>query len=460
MRAHVAKYGTVRAHVAKYWDAVRWSYWFVPSLMALAAALLSFATTALDVWLAPVWRTDGGWLSLNNAAGARVLLSTIAGSMITVAGVTFSITIAAVAYATSQLGPRLLGNFMRDTSNQVTLGTFIATFVYCLLVLRTVHGGVADADGTRMFVPHLGLLLALCLTLASLGVLIYFIHHVPRSIQASQVIAQIGEELTERLAVLFPGRLGAPPPDDVQPVETADAYPDGSGAPVLATATGYLTHLDDRGLLQLARSQDLVLRLVRQPGDFVAAGETLAYVHGNGDGDVRSAVRIAFAFGRERTQSQDVLFVVQQLVEIAIRALSPGVNDPFTAIRCLNWLGGALVDLGCRAPPSGCRYDDDGRLRVIAPGLGFDQVAAAVFDTLRPYVSGDRNAALHAMAVLERVLTGVTHPPYRARLLEHAAALQAGAEDGLTQRRDREQLAAAYERLTGNAPDGTAGGIA
>src|SRR5690606_21331888 len=172
------------------------------------------------------WINELGWLNPNTPEGARSLLATIAGSMITVVGVTFSITIAAVAYAASQLGSYLLGNFMRDTSNQFTLGTFIATFVYCLLVLRTIQGaGEGDRDA-EIFVPHLAIVGALALGLASLGVLIFFFHHVPVSIQASEVIAQLGRELESRLLTLFPSHVGEEPPEDAGRVDTA-AYEDG-----------------------------------------------------------------------------------------------------------------------------------------------------------------------------------------------------------------------------------------
>jgi len=437
----------MRAQIQKHWDAIRSSYWFVPTLMALAAIALSLLSTALDQWLDSGWARGFTWLSFNTAAGARAVLSTIAGSMITVAGVTFSITIATVAYATAQLGPHLLGNFMRDPSNQITLGTFIATFLYCLLVLRTVHGGEGDA-GSELFIPHLGIMLALILALASLGVLIFFIHHTPRSIQASEVIARVGEELNGKLATLFPGRIGAAPPESARPAEAAAAFPTDRSRAVRADASGYITHLDAEGLLELAKERDLVLRLVRQPGDFVSEGDLLAQIaHLEGDDDIESRVRLSIALGRERTQAQDLLFLVQQLVEISVRALSPGVNDPYIAISCLDWLGSGLSNLGRRSAPSGYRYDDDGRLRVIMASLTFEDVAAAIFDEIRPHASRDLCVTLHLLAVVGRILETTTHPPYRAALLEHAAALKVSAEAIHTQPRDLRHLTGAYERL-------------
>jgi len=439
----------MRAQLAKYWHAVRASYWFVPGMMALAAIALSLLTTLIDqrFGVDVIQRLD--WISFNTPEGARSLLSTIAGSMITVAGVTFSITIAAVAYAASQLGPRLLGNFMRDTSNQITLGTFIATFVYCLLILRTVHGGGGDNSAIDPFVPHVGVMLALLMTLASLGVLIFFFHHTPVSIQAAEVVAEIGEELNHKVAGLFPDQLGKGTPEGANAMEAAAAYPAGTGKVIRARSSGYITHIDGDSLFHLARTHDLMLHLVRRPGDFVSEGEPLAFAHETGaDGSLpQRRIAIAFALDRKRTQAQDLMFIVQQLVEVAARALSPGINDPYTATSCMDWLGSALINLGGRAMPEAHRYDEDGRLRIVAPALTYGDVAAAVFEDLRPYAAGDRNAALHLMSVLERIFDGVEHPAYRSVLLHHAAAFKAAAEASLSQPRDTDRIADAYDRM-------------
>jgi uncharacterized membrane protein len=430
----------MRAHLLKYWNTLRSSYWFVPTLMTLAAIGLSFLTTAADAAFGSGWIEGVGWIYPNTADGARSLLSTIGGSMITVAGVTFSITIAAVAYATSMLGPRLLSNFMRDVSNQITLGTFIATFLYCLLVLRTVHSG---SSGGAEFVPHIGVLTALFLTLASLVVLIYFIHHIPKSIQASEVISEVGMELNERLVSLFPGQIGHVPeePKDPEQEREVESLVRGEGLPIDAPGDGYIEQLDADGLLALAQEHDLVVALKYRPGDFVYEGEPLAHVNGLATEDALiGQIRNAFALGRERTQVQDVMFLVQQLVEIAAKALSPGVNDPFTAISCMNWLGSGLRTMAQRQIPSPYRYDDAGRLRVIAPTLDFEAFVSAIFDRLRPYVSTDRNASLHMMEMLGRAVHSLDHEPQRRILLARAEALTDACESGLDQERDRQEV--------------------
>lgn len=174
------------ARLANLWESLRTSYWFVPTLMTAGGVALSFASVHLDERVNYKWVRTVGWIWAGGAEGARQVLSTIAGSMITVAGVAFSITIVALTLASNQFGPRLLRNFVRDAGNQIVLGTFIATFVYCLLVLRTVRG----EDDTE-FVPYVSVTLGVAFALTSLGVLIYFIHHVAISIQAENLIASV-----------------------------------------------------------------------------------------------------------------------------------------------------------------------------------------------------------------------------------------------------------------------------
>ncbi len=184
------------ARALKFLDGIRASFWFVPTLMSVVAVALAFVLTGFDSQFGAAWLRDVGWLYANKPEGARVLLSTVASSMITVAGVTFSMTTLAVSFASGNIGPRVLSNFMRDRGNHVTLGTFIATFLYCIFVLRTIRAeNEVDNQIYEPFVPHTAILGALILTAASVAVLIYFIHHVPESIHMSNVVANIGRGL-------------------------------------------------------------------------------------------------------------------------------------------------------------------------------------------------------------------------------------------------------------------------
>lgn len=409
----------MRARFIAYWDYLRGSYWFIPALMALGAVILALLLTALDDTLGGAWIEDVAWLSANKPDGARALLSTVAGSMITVAGVVFSITISAVVYASSQYGPRLLTNFMQDRGNQVTLGTFIATFLYCLLVLRTVRNG-DDTGGA--FVPHASILVGLVLALASLGVLIYFIHHTPASMHVSNVVAGIGRELHAQIDAHFNG--DQEPILPAQPADLPEGFFD-DAVRIRADQDGYLVALDLDRLLALAAENDLLLRLAFRPGDFATRGQTLllAWPPANLDEERQRRLRQAFAWGHRRSQAQDVLFLADELVEVAARALSPGVNDPFTAMNCMDWLGGGLVRLAHSTLPDTRCYDFEGTMRMIGNPITFRVFVETACGRLRPYACADRNAALHMMTMLAEVLGTVENEANRRTLLSEARNL-------------------------------------
>ena len=333
----------MKALILKYWDRLRSSFWFVPGAMACLAVTLAYSAVALDEAGSDDWASRLGWSYSGGAEGASLparhdrrfddddrrygLLAH---------------TRRAVARLV-QLGPRLLSNFMRDTANQVVLGTFIATFLYCLLVLRTIR----RADEIA-FVPHLSVTLGVLFAIVSLGVLIYFIHHVSISIQADEIVARVGKELENGIDRLYPGHLGSPGEVALPPAFALEAQPVG------AAADGYLQMIDADALIEIACQEDLVLRLERRPGHYLVQDQALVMVWpGNRVTKVlRDKINAAFVLGNHRTASQDVEFSVDQLVEIAVRALSAGINDPFTAIVCVDRLGSALSRLARRDMPS------------------------------------------------------------------------------------------------------------
>ncbi len=429
----------MKVKLLKYWDDARSSYWFIPSLMALGAVALSFVTTSLDAAVGTAWLERVDWLRANQPAGARGLLSTIAGSIITVAGVTFSITIAAVAYTSSQYGPRLLTNFMRDRGNQFALGTFIATFLYCLLVLRTIR----DADGaafSEAFVPQIAVFCGVVLALASIGVLIFFFHHVPASIHILNVTADVGHELNDRISALFPEMIGqaAPAADGYDPQSDVPGGFYEEAVPINAGGNGYLQQIDEERLLRTASEHDLLLRVRFRPGDFVSGEKALVYAWPaqNVDPAVTDRIRETFALGRQRTPRQDLLFLINELVEIIGRALSPAINEPFTANTCLDWLGTALINIARRDLPGAFRYDEAQALRVIAQPVTFEAFIEAAFAVPRPYVQTDPNSALHMMKVIAEVACEVESLAHRRLLLRQADALKEGCRQSLTHEED------------------------
>jgi uncharacterized membrane protein len=416
------------------WDILTTSYWFVPTLMVMAAAGVSIGLLVTDrhIQLGPVSRR---WLYSGGAEGARSLLSTIAGSIITVAGVVFSITIATLTQASSQFGPRLLRNFMRDTGNQIVLGTFLGTFLYCLLVLRSVYG--TDSGG---FVPNLSITFGVLLAVASLGVLIYFIHHVSQSIQAPNVVANVGRELERTMHRLFPDALGHGAPVPV-PSE-AELHQFDSGTTVYASAPGYLQAIDSDGILNLATERDLRVRLLVRPGDFVMTQRPilLARSESHLEPEAIHALCEAFYVGSQRTQEQDAEYSIHQLVEIAVRALSPGINDPFTASTCVDWLGQAICSLCKQQFPTPWRYDEQGKLRVIAIVSDFGGMLDASFNQIRQYGVGSVAVTLRLLETLEKIAACAGTDQQRSELLRHAKMLEHPDEEPFGEKGDRVDL--------------------
>jgi uncharacterized membrane protein len=429
----------VRARLLRFANTLGESYWFVPTIMALAALLLAVAMIWLDSHHATGWMDRLPWLYAARPDGARSLLSSIGGSMIGVAGTTFSVTIAAVVYASGQYGPRLLSNFMSDRGNQVTLGTFIATFLYSLVVVRTIRSP-GETPGEPGFVPQLAVLVGVLLVLCSIAVLIYFIHHVPSRIHINSVIERIGDRLLAEIDQRFPVSVGQPLEDDAADDRVPRAFRVGATATdaagpagVRGKSTGYVQLIDTDAILEVARNSETVLRLQYQAGDFVHRGSVLLEAASADalDEDAEAKLRSAFAVGARRTALQDLRFLIDELVEIAARALSPGVNDPFTANSCLDWLGAALADLARRELPSRLRADDDGVLRVIAHPVSFAGFMDRAFGALAQYASADALAGKRFIAALADVALGCDAPARLAVVRRQAEALRDLADRAL-----------------------------
>lgn len=456
----------MNALVITLWARVRNSYWFVPSLLVVGAIVLSFVTTEMDERFGSDWMEGIEWLSVNQPAGARAVLSTVAGSMITVAGVTFSMTILSISHTTSQVGPRLLNNFMADKANQFTLGVFISTFIYCLMVLRTVRsaetappGSDSGSDLAAAFVPQIAVVVGVLMAIASVGVLIFFIHHIPETIHVSNIIAGVGKGLNRRIDDQFPSRVGLPRGEDAD-LEGEAQLPLGfetTAQPIGSNGCGYLEYIDGKGLLGLATKHDLVLKLQQSPGDFVTPASVLLLASPGVrvDDDIEKELASMFVCGVQRTSTQDLRFQVNQLVEVAVRALSPGVNDPFTAISCMDWLQSALEKLAARELPDSHRFDEDGNLRLVATPITFADFASLVFDQLRPYVATDRNASLQMMQMLGDLVQQPMPVRDRRLLCRHACALRRECRRVLSDQRALSSLDGLYRELLRHAVAGS-----
>ncbi|MCT7958397.1 DUF2254 domain-containing protein [Laspinema palackyanum] len=431
------------AKLAKLWDSLNSSFWFVPTLMVLLAIALSFITIWIDHRQEATIIENIDWAYSLGPNGSRAILSAIAGSMVTVATTAFSITIVALQLASSQFGPRLLRTFMQDTGNQIVLGTFISTFVYSLMVLRTINGVEKDE-----FVPHLAVTIGLGLAIASVGVLIYFIHHSASSIQVDQIIKQVGSDLDVAIDRLFPDRIGRNTSKHLEE-ESLAAIPadfDRVACPIKTIASGYIQTINDKQLMQIATENNLLLRVQQRPGRFVVKGSEIVRVFPEEKVNKKLAVQIneAFVLGSQRTEQQDVEFPIDQLVEIAVRALSPGINDPFTAIRCIDQLSAALCHLAQREIPSPYRYDDHNQLRIIAEPISFADATDAAFNQIRQYGKSSVAVTMRLLEAISAIAPFTHRIPDRTTLQRHADMIERGSQEGIAEELDYENVKERY----------------
>ncbi|HEY8491896.1 MAG TPA: DUF2254 domain-containing protein [Dehalococcoidia bacterium] len=445
--------GTVRGTVDGAGERLRVSLWFLPGLMTLGAAALAAVLVRSAGRLDGQLRDVSPWLFSGDAESAAELLGTIAGSVITVAGVVFSVTMVALTLVAQQQTPRVLRTFVADRVTQLVLGGFIGVFTYALVVLRSVRG----TDGA---VPATAVTVGVLLALGAVALLILFIHHMAQSVQVANVAARITRETVAQVPRLFPEPAGEPAPSPAAVLEPA-----GSPAPVHARAFGYVQAVDAGRILKVARAEDVLIRLERGLGDFVAPGARLAAVWPaeRASDALAGAVRAAVVTGTSPSLRHDVGFGIRQLADIAVRALSPGVNDPTTATTCIDHLGVVLAQVINRAPPAPLRRDAEGRPRVILPAPDFPDLAALAFDQIRTYGKHDA-AVLRRMLQTLLYLAALTESPARraalARLGEQVAR---AAEQGIDDEEDRSRvMRLARQVMALRPPEGgpPAGGVA
>lgn len=439
----------MKAYLLNLWDGIRTSYWFVPTLLALATVLLAMIMPAVDEWANDAGIKVPEWIRTTTET-ARSTLSTVAGAIVAVAGTVFSITIVTLSLASQQFGPRLLRRFMYDLVTQLTLGVFLSTSLYCLLILRIV-----ESHEGGMAVPHFAVLTAVALTVLSMAMLIAFIHHIAMLIQAPNVVAAVARDLDDAIVRLFPEKIGQPPDHTHQPDgDAAERGLDGDGRLVRCTKEGYIQAIDGDGLLNFARENDLVLRLLARPGHYVAVDAPLARVwnetpaarNDNDDDEWATRINDAVIVGTRRTPRQDVECAIDELVEVAIRALSPGVNDPFTAVNCVDRLGASIGRLAERKLPSPYRFDDDDNLRVIAQTVAFGDVLNAAFNQIRQYGRGSVAVTIRLMEALTVIASRATRPVDRDAVRSHVEMINRVGET-FEEAHDRKDLADRYDRL-------------
>ncbi|MEL7681452.1 DUF2254 domain-containing protein [Citromicrobium bathyomarinum] len=413
------------ARLQKLWSDINASYWFFPGLFAISTLLLAMLTVELDRRGLTEWVDHLNWLPPARPQGASNMLTVIASSMIGVASTVFSITIAAVAYASGNYGPRLLTNFMEDRGNQLSLATFIGTFVYAITVLLSVRmpdeSGVLTSQGDG-FVPQLSLLIAYVLMAVSVMVLVYFLNHVPSSIRINAVLEGIGRRLLNAIRDNFDEPMKARVEGEVR-----------EGTPVFASRTGYIQVINWNELLKVARKSGSELQLAVRTGDFCHPSVAIGYWSEKPDDACDEQVRECVALGDARTPAQDLHFMIDELVEIGLRALSPGINDPFTAISALHWIGAATAELGKRDLNwSVGEPDEDGRRPLRPMADDFSHYLGRGFGTIRSAAATSPPAAAVMFDSLESAAVTITDPVRHKNIRDEADQLMRQAKASLT----------------------------
>ena len=418
-------------------EALRTNLWVVPVGEAIAVLLLFGATVAVDQAAYQGTISLPSWVLSGTADAARQILTTIAAAIITVVGVVFSITIVALTLASTQFGPRMLRNFIRDRGTQFTLGTFVATFFYSILVLVSIGPG-AHGD----FVPHLSITVTLGLTVIDLMMLIYFINHIASEIQLPQVIAGIARDLARAIAAESGDAVHVGGPDcDMLLVAITE-----SGVAVPTSHSGYLQVIRHESLVRIAARAGAVIHLPYRPGHFLVQGQALATVWPPAAAEqVAAALERGQVTGPYRTLTQDISFGVDQLVEIAIRALSPAVNDTFTALTCIDWLTDCLCRITTGWHPRRVHRDQQGQIRVIAYQAEYDRLIQRAFEKIRQAGRDMPAVLIRQLDSLAKIMEQTAISERTQVLVEQAEMIQRANQESVPEPADRADVRRRYE---------------
>lgn len=423
---------------------VRTSFWAIPAFLLILAALLAVFTLWLDVAVLPP--IDFGfieWLNPSKMEGVRELLATTAAAILGVAGVTFSITIASLTLASQQFGPRLIRNFTQDRFTQTVLGFFIATFFYCMLSMQ-----LGSVTFKSEFTSLATLVTVLTLTTVDLLMLVLFIHHICKAIQAETIISDVAEEMLRRADSLLPVMFEDAEEEDQAAIHSLQADLKERGDKILATSHGYVLAIDYPALLKYADKHEHIFALEHRPGDYVFKGSVLAKVVGaNRPDDIEAVVNDLVVIGATRNPRQDLEFSIRQLVEIALRALSPGINDPFTAMTCINRLGTLINLISARAIPPTTWSNDTGDVRLLVKPTTFEGLVEAAFNQIRQEASTHVDVTVRLLDVLHELILLARSRQQIKALLQQARLIRIATRDAEFISHDQKAIFERFEDL-------------
>ena len=397
-----------RRVTARYkWDRLRVSFWFAPLVMSLAAILLAWAMYRLDGIIPNEALQDSRLILTGTPGEIRTMLISMAGTILATAGVVFTLLTLPLSTVAAQYGSRLLRVFLGDRITQLVLGMFVAAFVYCLAAALSIPPAEVEPEG-----PQVTATVGLFLMLATFSSLILLVQHVSTMLQAPNIAAAAGVELRDVVRAEIPGKVSG---GRQNAQEAAGELPEVDGHAVRVKQTGYIQYIDPESIIYLAREKNLVFRLLHKPGHFVWRDTVVALVSpaGSVDDDLDREIRQSFRIGNARTPTQDVGYAINQLVEMAVRAMSPAINDPFTAMTCLDHIGEGLVLFLRQGDKDSHLYDAEGNLRLIFEPVTFNELLSVAFDMLRHCSCDNASVLQHMLDVLEAISADAATPEAR-----------------------------------------------
>lgn len=429
-----------------FWGELKSTFWFLPVLMIAITIAMALGLLYLDNHLEIDQDGFKAFLFVGSSDSARVILSTISGAMITVAGTVFSITLVALTLASSQFGPRLIRNFMYDRINQVVLGAYISTYIYCLIVLNTITG-----EDYSAYIPAFSILFAMIAALANIILLIIFIHHIAVSIQAGKVTSDISKNLIKNIKSLYPEKLREESEEEQEVNEESIKSAFKFSTEISAHIHGYLQYVDHESLLKVVSKMNSLFEIHHRPGSYIVKGEALGMFYSDHplNDEVIKKIQSHFITGESRTLQQDAEHSIHQMVEIASRALSPGINDPYTTIACIDNLTSIMTYLSGVKLPSKYRYDKNERLVIIAETITFEGMLDAAFNQIRQFSKNSPAVVIRLMDALVTIERLATKSSHKKALKKHARMVLNMAEDSFNEPNDLKDLKEKSSQISG-----------
>lgn len=422
------------------WQKLNSTFWFIPITLVFTSVILAFLLIYIDYELQVKPYGILKYIYAGSADSARTILSTIAGAMIGVAGTVFSITLVALTLASSQFGSRLLRNFMYDSVNQTVLGSFVATFIYCLLVLNSVRGGEEF-----VFIPVISVFVAIVFGILNIIFLIVFIHHIATTIQSDKIVAEISTGLFEQLDELM---------EDGEDANSLRHNPDMEFIrtnykfeyEVKSLENGYIQYIDYPDLLELSNEKLNIVKVNYRAGQFIIEGSSLFTVLSNEEKneDLVNDLNDMVSIGEIRTPLQDAEFAIHQIVEVAVRALSSGINDPYTAITCIDNLSAIMAKLTITPFPHKYRYDEKGNLRLIVDILTFDGMMNAAYNQIRQNASSSPAVLIRMMEAVNNIHKFAFNDTQRGVIKKHAEMIHRSALENFKEKNDLADMESRY----------------